>query len=824
MVSYQNSILNRCLPLTTFERVRELLQQMAQRFQGDTHVNFSKKGKRQAQDLTLFLTEDVVSSVELPQGTLPERFALLISKRFSAWFFGDWESEKRETESPNGKDNLLTTNCQLSIPNAQFLRVGLTFEPTAIVAFLTQISNLVENNLYARQTLQAASQIPQSNDPTLQSEFTLSLLEIFSQDREENNAAEKVYPYVSVCQPVHNALSQQIEQERLLNQVTTQIRQSLELPVILNTAVEQVRNFLQADRLIVYEFHCDTIEERHNSKIASSSGDYHGFPVNRNADSNFPDPLYPLSSLDSSSCYGRITYEAKADDSIPSVLHLAEEGYCFIKVPKFREKYRKGFALAVEDIETAYIFSPCLLDLMRNVRVRAKLAVPIVIQEQLWGLLIVHQCFQPRQWQENEKNFLRQIAEHLAIAIYQAQLYAQLQQQKQTLEQRVIERTQELHDAMLAAQSASRTKGEFLATMSHELRTPLTCVIGLSATLLRWSFGQLSQKQRDYLQTIHDNGEHLLELINDILELSQMEAGKTVLNISDISLSLVAQYSLQIVREKALQRGVELAINLRISPSQDRFLADGKRVKQILFNLLTNGIKFTPSGGRVTLRVWLEGTQAVFQVEDTGIGISQEQLPLIFQKFQQLDTSYHRQYEGTGLGLALTKQLVELHRGRIEVDSRVGEGSIFTVWLPLPPSPPSPNDPRIPIMTDLPQGRIVLIENDEETANLICDILTAAGYQIVWIIEGTTAIKQIEILQPLAALVEINLSGLNGYEVIRQLRNSSAISNLKILAITATEIPTNPLYGLGAEPDDYLKKPVQPQELLHKVQLLMANN
>ncbi|MCL1466331.1 GAF domain-containing hybrid sensor histidine kinase/response regulator [Argonema galeatum] len=788
MVSYQKSILSRCLPLATFEQLRKLLQQMAQRVGEDTSLNSDQTVAREGKDITLFLTEDVVSSVEIIQETQSERFAVLVSRRFSALVLG------KALES-----DFLTQNS---------LKVELTFEPGAIAAFLAQLSNLLKNNRFLCQSLQTASQALEPNDPTLQSEFTLSLLEMLSSDSE---TPETLYPYVSVCQPVHEALSQQIEQERLLNQVTTQIRQSLELPVILKTAVEQVRSFLQADRLVIYQFNFNsTAEEQNGCVIPPVAQEYDAYEVNKNAD-------LPSAFLDPSSYCGRITYEGRADDTIPSVVNFSEQGHCFMYVPNCREKYRKGFAQAVEDVETAYVFSPCLLDLMRSTQVRAKLVVPIVIQDQLWGLLIAHQCFQPRQWQDNEKNFLRDIAEHLALAIYQAELYAEVQQQKQTLEQRVIDRTQELHDAMLAAQSASRVKGEFLSTMSHELRTPLTCVIGLSATLLRWSFGQLSQKQRDYLQTIHDNGEHLLELINDILDLSELEAGKTVLNISEFSLCQLAQESLQILREKAQQRGVELAINLRINAVRDRFLADDKRVRQILFNLLSNGIKFTPSGGRIILRVWLENNTAVFQVEDTGIGISEEQLPLLFQKFQQLDTSYHRQYEGTGLGLALTKQLVELHRGRIEVESTVDVGSIFTVWLPLPPSAPVVSDAQIPGSSDIPEGRIVLIENDEETATLICDILTAAGYQMVWIVEGSTALMQIEILQPLVALVEINLSGMNGYEVIRELRNSPAVPNLKIIAIAATETAENNLYGLTAEPDDYLPKPFQPEQLLQKI-------
>ncbi|MBD0314973.1 MAG: GAF domain-containing protein, partial [Microcoleus sp. T3-bin5] len=338
-------------------------------------------------------------------------------------------------------------------------------------------------------------------------------------------------------------------------------------------------------------------------------------------------------------------------------------------------------AIAIDDVETAYATSAYLLELLRKTQVRAKLVAPIIVQNDLWGLLIAHQCFEPRQWKDTEKTFLKQIAEHLTVAIYQAQLYAQLQQQKNTLEQRVIEQTQELRDMLQAAQAASRAKSEFLAAMSHELRTPLTCVIGMSATLLRWSFGQQGAKavplakQRRYLKTIQDSGEHLLELINDILDLSQVEAGKAILNISEFSLSQLTHQILRTLQEKAFRQKISLEMEFQI-PSQndsgarlkeDRFYADQRRVRQILFNLLGNAIKFTPAGGKVILRVWREHNLAVFQIEDTGIGIADDQIPLLFEKFQQLETTYQRNYEGTGLGLALTKQLVELHGGRIEV-------------------------------------------------------------------------------------------------------------------------------------------------------------
>ncbi|OKH31618.1 hypothetical protein NIES2119_28225 [[Phormidium ambiguum] IAM M-71] len=806
MLSYQNFILRRNLSVISFNGLRTLFKQMAKR----------------VGEGSLLLTEDVLSTLTVMPQQIEEKFILLVSEQFSGLMVATQRLEETSWQSPEEK----------------VYEVGLTFAPEAIAEFIAQLSTLLKDHPLAEKRLQAATHILQPNDANLQSEFTLHLLEIVTNWQQNDSTEEMIYPFVSVCQPVHEALRQQVEQERLLNQVTTQIRDSLELPVILKTAVEQVRHFLQADRLLIYQFQhpLSAIQELEmgdkeilefyelaaRQELYPEESSLTQTEIDNKLEQNFEQ------EVNERRIFGKVTYQALASDNIPSILGFSEEERCFTYVPNCREKYRKGFTLAVKDIETTYIFHPCILNLMRHCQVRAKLVVPILIQEQLWGLLIAHQCFEPRQWQDNEKKFLTHIAEHLAIAIYQAQLYAEVQQQKQTLEKRVIDRTQELHDAMLLAQSANRAKSEFLATMSHELRTPLTCVIGLSATLLRWSFGQLSQKQRDYLQSIHDNGEHLLELINDILELSQLEAGKTVLNVSEFSLSQLAHQEMTNLKQKATQRGVELAVAVKLDSQQDRFVADDRRVRQILYNLLSNGIKFTPQGGRVILRVWREGNRAVLQVEDTGIGIPEHQKHLLFQKFQQLDSSYHRQYEGTGLGLALTKQLVELHGGKIEVNSTVGVGSIFTVWLPKQQyltahknqsqSPAYPKEEAL-INLKFPAGIIVVIENHEETATLICEILTAAGFQVVWLLEPSTAMKQIEILQPVIVILDLQTSVSNGQQTVEQIRSLPSVQDVKILILT-NQISSKSLV-LGA--NNYLLKPILPQSLLKKIQLLMAN-
>lgn len=545
----------------------------------------------------------VYTEAEFPQ--IAGRFVLVASPDFSALLQGTWISDEQ---------------CDLE----------LTFSPDAIADFLQALSTTPAITL-------------QENNSDRQSEFTLRLIRILSQT------------------PTDSA--HQVEQERLINQVTTLIRHSLNLPVILETAVHQVRDFLQADRLIIYQF-------------------------------NFPAPscqidadLITIAEAITPKLDG-ITYESRSSDAIPSILNVMSE-YSAASLKRLHKNPHESTTWTTDEHKPSNSTVASLLHQSPMLDVQAELVTPIVVQEELWGLLIVHQCYYPRQWNDREKVLLQRIAEHLAIAIYQSKLYTELQQQKGTLEQQIIDRTQDLRDTLVAAQSASRAKSEFLATMSHELRSPLTTIIGMASTLVRYHTQEVShtltpQKQQEYLQIIQERGEHLLTLINDILDLSEVEAGRTILQIKKFSLAELAEQTIQLLQEKAELKQVDLVLELLPERSQDfLFQADPHRVQQICLNLLSNAIKFTPAQGRVTLRVRVGSETAVLQVEDTGIGIPEHQRSFLFQKFQQLDATYHRKYEGTGLGLALTKQLVELHGGWIEVDSTVGVGSTFTVFLPI---------------------------------------------------------------------------------------------------------------------------------------------
>lgn len=399
------------------------------------------------------------------------------------------------------------------------------------------------------------------------------------------------------------------------------------------------------------------------------------------------------------------------------------------------------------------------------------------------------------------------------------------------LQEELTHRTQILHDAMLAAQAADKAKTEFLAAMSHELRTPLTYILGMSSTLLRWSATEVNvvenasirERQHRYLQNIHNQGEHLLELINDILDLSQLESGKMSLDLHDCSLSLIAQQTLKTYAEKAREKRIRLELNLEVSSELDQFTADPRRLRQVLLNLLSNAVKFTPESGKITLRVASNPVSATLQVKDTGIGIPDHLRADVFQKFRQLDSSYRRQYEGTGLGLALTKQLVDLHGGRIECESTVNVGTVFTVTLPRTPFVRSRHDElSAPEVNTQPLGRIVLIESQDESAHLVSDMLTAAGYQLVWMLEGLTAVPQIEMLQPSVVLVGTSLADSDSCEIIRHIRQNPLTKHLKIMALGSDSTPKTTEYFLQAGVDEFLNYPMRPEDLLHAVSLLMA--
>ena len=278
---------------------------------------------------------------------------------------------------------------------------------------------------------------------------------------------------------------------------------------------------------------------------------------------------------------------------------------------------------------------------------------------------------------------------------------AQLQESYATLEQKVEERTRALTEALERNQTllreveektrelevASRHKSEFLANMSHELRTPLNAIIGFSEVLLERMFGELNDKQEEYLHDILGSGRHLLSLINDILDLSKIEAGRLELELGDFDLPQAIDNALTLVRERASRRSISLAVD--VEPGVASIRADQRKVKQVLLNLLSNAVKFTGEGGHVAVKAARADGMVEVSVTDTGVGIAPEDHAIIFEEFRQVGGDYSRKQEGTGLGLALARKLVELHGGTLWVKSQVGEGATFTFTLPVQACPAS---------------------------------------------------------------------------------------------------------------------------------------
>ncbi|WNN90714.1 GAF domain-containing sensor histidine kinase [Gloeocapsopsis dulcis] len=311
------------------------------------------------------------------------------------------------------------------------------------------------------------------------------------------------------------------------------------------------------------------------------------------------------------------------------------------------------------------------VEIVKNVPHLTVLSVPIFVRDEFFGGLALHAMSREQEFSEEEISLLQRIADKAAIALYNAQSY-------ELLEDLVKKRTQELEAEKLLSDAANRAKSEFLSNMSHELRTPLTGILGFSSILVEEVFGTLNAKQKQYITGIHTCGKHLLELINDLLDLTKIEAGKEELILEKLQVLEVCQYCLALFAEN---QSAELQLKFVIAPDVSTCIADQRRLKQILVNLLSNAFKFTKVGS-ITLKV--EQTEAVilFSVIDTGIGISPADQEILFQPFQQLDSGLDRKYEGTGLGLALSRKLARLHGGDITVQSQRGNGSCFTVILP----------------------------------------------------------------------------------------------------------------------------------------------
>jgi two-component system sensor histidine kinase/response regulator len=738
MFNGKNSLISRIIPHQMFTQLCQLWEKTTETLENDY----------------IFLTENDLLSLDNPNLNYPQikSFSLILTQDLQA---------------------LLLVENQV---NDLYYHISITLDCQAITYFCQQIK--LRLNLLLKEKLNQFLNTEKVYTET-EEDFLVKLLEILTQPLAyfNNQIAQ-----LKTSQPIESILRNRLEQERILQQVTQQIQQNLDLLVIVKMTIEQVQHLLQLDRLVIYQLDINS----------------------------------PSENRQETTLIDQVTYEAKASEIIPSILNFREDD-CFSKVIKCRQKYTEGFNLVVNDIANSDLH-PCLKKLMEKLGVKSQVVIPILVNDKVWGLLIAHQCFSLRNWKNNEVNFLKHISEYLAVAIYQSNSYKQLQEQKNILEQEVQTRAKQLQDALMAAQIAHQSKTEFIGNISHELRTPLTCVIGLSGTLLHW-FGEQrelsKEQQQKYLKIIQDSGKKLLELINNILDFADIESGKSLLKIEQISLEDLSKQIIALTLEIARNKGVKLSLDFRVKRENNLFFADPERLIQIVFNLIDNGIKFTASGGEVILKIWTENNQAVFQVKDTGIGIYKDQFSLLFTKFQRLETYRNRAHNGTGLGLALTKHLVELHGGLIKVESKVGEGSIFTVYIPNSLQAKLIEKGEETKVNYSVNKTIMLISKDEELSTCICELLTAAEYQVIWLIDSIDAIHKIKVLEPKLLIIEEELG--NIYRLSHQIKSWNKDQQVKIVIIKSNingeEWQELSINGI----DEYLLKPLQPALLLDKV-------
>ena len=429
------------------------------------------------------------------------------------------------------------------------------------------------------------------------------------------------------------AVGELAERERraeLLNAVNSRIRQSLDLQTILDAAVRELGTALQTSRCFV--------RLRRGNELLPSASEWHGPEVASSG--------------------------ARPDYALPVLLSAL----------------RERRTIATSDARTIAGLSPGGPDAEQPL---ALLVSPVVLRGEAIGVVAFHQVGLARLWQREETGLVQEVAGELAIAISNARLYRSTEETSRELALKISE-----------LERANRMKAQFLANMSHELRTPLNSVIGFSEMLLIGALGPLAGPQRDALETVSRNGRHLLGLVNDVLDLSKVEAGRMELHLTQTDVRAVISDVITGMESLIEAKGHEIALELGDAPLL--LTADEMRVRQILYNLLSNAVKFTAAGGRITVRAdqrrsslpvpggrRIERDAVWVSVADTGIGIAPEDLPRLFTEFSQVDASLSRRFEGTGLGLALCRRFVEMHGGRIGVESAPGRGSTFWVELPL---------------------------------------------------------------------------------------------------------------------------------------------
>jgi signal transduction histidine kinase/ActR/RegA family two-component response regulator len=457
---------------------------------------------------------------------------------------------------------------------------------------------------------------------------------------------------------------------------------------------------------------------------------------------------------------------------------------------------REGHPIGISDI--ALVDRDVHLELLYADGWRSVLAVPVLRDDQIIGVMVVRRKT-PGDFSGEVMDFMETFAGQSALAVFNARLFRELERKSAQLE------------------VASEHKSDFLASMSHELRTPLNAVIGFSEVLLERMFGDLNERQEEYLRDILNSGKHLLELLNEILDLSKVEAGRMELELSVFPVRGVIEDTIALVRERAALHGI--ALTLEIDPALDLIESDELRFKQVMLNLLSNAVKFTPDGGQIVVKAARTERRMTVTVSDNGMGIPAEDQERIFEAFHQGRRGPSRE-EGTGLGLTLCRRIVALMGGVMTLQSEVGVGSTFGFTVPVLAA----NGSVEPDNRDDADPVVVVVDDDRRSLDLISAYLDGHGVRVVRAWDGNEGLDRIRRLQPVAALLDIRLPGIDGWEVLEALQADPETEEVPVVIVSILDERSR---GLAAGAAEYLVKPVSRDDLLdalRRLRVLPSNN